>query len=134
MEPNCIQPEFALVLPIAAGNGVDASFRDPGSIDPDRGSGTMASPGGSTAGSRSLRCLPIQCLGEPSRAWLGEAREDDHQRESSGDGHGVWSRTSLVPSGRRRRRNCGCVLGKKMRCFNSSFLCTRTAAPLVLPF
>jgi hypothetical protein len=34
-------------LSIVAGYGIDAMFRDPGSIDPDRGSGTRADRRGS---------------------------------------------------------------------------------------
>jgi hypothetical protein len=37
---------------IVAGNGVEGWFLDPGSIDPDRGSGTTAGRRGSTAESR----------------------------------------------------------------------------------
>jgi hypothetical protein len=55
--------QFCL-LTIVAGNGVEASFHDPGSIDPDRGSGTTAGRRGSMAGSRSCslsRCSLQAC-------------------------------------------------------------------------
>ena len=42
---------------IVAGNGVDAAFHDPGSIDPDRGSGTTVGRRGSWPGHGPVRCL-----------------------------------------------------------------------------
>jgi hypothetical protein len=44
------------VMIIVAGFGIDAAFRDPGSIDPDRGSGTQLDRRDSFVGRDPVRC------------------------------------------------------------------------------
>jgi hypothetical protein len=46
-----------LLLTIVAGNGVQGWFLDPGSIDPDRGSGTTTGRYGRRPGPDPIRCV-----------------------------------------------------------------------------
>jgi hypothetical protein len=47
---------------IVAGFGIDAVFRDPGSIDPERGSGTRGDRLNSFLGRDPVRTLPLPIL------------------------------------------------------------------------